>query len=131
MPSSASGANGPFSAAAGGLRVALRVQPGARRTGIEGPIRLDDDGVVLKVRVTAPPEGGKANAAVVKLLANAWRLPKGALRVVAGEKDRRKTLFVAGDPAELGPRLAAWLRALEDGAGVTRRPDRGPDQAPD
>ncbi len=115
MPSSASG--GPFSTAADGLRVALRVQPGARRARIDGPVALADGSVILKVRVTAPPEGGKANAAVVKLLAKAWKLPKGALQVVAGAKDRRKTILVAGDPGELDPRLTAWLRAVDGDEG--------------
>jgi hypothetical protein len=67
---------------------------------------------VLKVRVTEAPEGGKANAAVVKLLAKAWKLPKGTLRVAAGTKDRRKTLLVAGDPDTLAARLRTWLAGL-------------------
>jgi uncharacterized protein (TIGR00251 family) len=113
MQSSATG--GPFIASTDGLRVALRVQPGARSTRVDGAATLDDGSVVLKVRVTAPPEGGKANAALVKLLAKAWKLPKGALQVVAGEKDRRKILRVEGNPAELAPRLTAWLRTLENG----------------
>ena len=115
MPSST--ANGPFSTAAGGLRVVLRVQPGARRERIDGPVALDDGSAALKVRVTAPPEGGKANAALVRLLAKAWKLPKSALQVVAGGKDRRKILFVSGDPAELAPRLRAWMRAADEGVG--------------
>ncbi len=111
MPFSAPGE--PFIASADGLRVALRVQPGARSTRVDGPATLDDGSAVLKVRVTEAPEGGKANAAVVKLLAKAWKLPKGALRVTAGAKNRRKTLLVAGDPDELAPRLRAWLVELD------------------
>ncbi len=94
------------------MRVALKVTPKAARAGVTG-VETDAAGrAVLKVRVTAPPEGGKANAALVTLLAKAWKLPKGALKVIAGAKDRRKTLLVEGDPAELAPRLTAWLRAL-------------------
>ncbi len=108
MPTS----NAPFEAVAEGLRVALKVAPKAARAGITG-VEADAAGrAVLKVRVTEAPEGGKANAAVVKLLAKAWKLPKGALRVTAGAKDRRKTLLVAGDPDALAARLTAWLRAL-------------------
>ncbi len=98
---------------AGGLRVALRVTPKASRAGIIGVETDAAGGAVLKVRVSEPPQGGKANAAVIKLLAKAWKLPKGALRVVAGQTGRRKTLLVEGDPAELVPRLEAWLGGLD------------------
>ena len=105
-------ATSPIEPVAEGVRVALKVTPKAARAGVTG-VETDAAGrAVLKVRVTAPAEGGKANAALVKLLAKAWKLPKGALKVVAGGKDRRKTLLVEGDPAELAPRLTAWLRAL-------------------
>jgi hypothetical protein len=110
--------NAPFEAVAAGLQVALRVTPKAARAGITG-VEADAAGrALLKVRVTEAPEGGKANAAVVKLLAKAWKLPKGALKVTAGAKDRRKTLLVAGDPDELAPRLRSWLAEL---AGKTTR----------
>ena len=102
----------PIEPVAEGLRVALKVTPKAARTGVTG-VEMDAAGrAVLKVRVTAPPEGGKANAALMRRLAKAWKLPKGALKVVGGGKDRRKTLLVEGDPAELAPRLTAWLRTL-------------------
>jgi hypothetical protein len=104
---------GPFEAVPEGLRVALKVMPKAAHAEIAG-IEADAAGRArLKVRVTEAPEGGKANAAVVKLLAKAWKLPKSALRVTAGAKDRRKTLLVAGDPDELAPRLRSWLAGLE------------------
>ena len=104
---------GQFEAVPEGLRVALKVTPKAARSGFAG-IETDAAGrAVLKVRVTEAPEGGKANAAVVKLLAKAWNLPKSALRVAAGAKDRRKTLLVAGDPDALAARLGAWLTELD------------------
>lgn len=74
---------------------------------------LDDGVTVLKVRVTEPPEDGKANAALIKLLAKAWKLPKSSLTLVAGHSDRRKTLAVAGEPAELLCDLQRWLAALD------------------
>ncbi|MGF1611854.1 MAG: DUF167 domain-containing protein [Kiloniellales bacterium] len=94
------------------MRVALRLQPGASRAGIDGLARLADGRVVLKARVGEPPEDGKANAALIKLLAKVWRLPKGAISIVAGRSDRVKTLEVAGDPGELRARLGSWLAAL-------------------
>ncbi len=102
-----------------GIRVAVRVRPGASRAAVEGVAELADGSVVLKARVTAPPEAGKANKALVQLLAKTWRLPKRCIRVVAGARARRKTLMVSGDPAELGPRLEAWLEGLTGGRATT------------
>ena len=99
----------PFAAARDGLRVVVKVQPGARHTRIEGVVDLAGGKVALKVRVTAPPEGGKANAAVVALLAKAWGLPKSAIEVAAGASGRDKVLRVAGQPRELKARLERWL----------------------
>ena len=63
----------------------------------------------------APAEGGKANAALIKLLAKAWRVPKGAISLVAGASSRTKTLEIEGDPTRLQPRLEASLNAIESG----------------
>ena len=102
----------PFTAVEGGLRVALRLQPAARGNDIEGLAGRPGGGVALRARVTAPPEGGKANAALIKLLAKSWRLPKGAISVVAGQSERNKSLLVRGDPEELRRRLGAWLDGI-------------------
>lgn len=64
----------------------------------------------LKVAVTAPPEDGKANAALIALLGKAWKLPKSAFEIVGGATDRRKTLLLRGDSASL---LAALTARLE------------------
>ena len=102
----------PFRLTAEGLRVDLRLQPGASRAKVDGVAELDDGAIVLKLRVTEPPEGGKANAALIKLLAKAWKLPKSALSLVAGHTDRRKTLAVEGDPVLLKRDLERWLANL-------------------
>ena len=99
----------PFHIVGSALRVELRVQPGASRTAVDGVGKLADGGTVLMVRVGAPAEGGKANAAVIKLLAKAWRLPKGAFTIASGQTARRKSLEIAGDPEALLPTLEAWL----------------------
>lgn len=99
----------PFTAAAGGLKVALRVTPKAGRNRIDGVAADADGGAVLKVAVTAAPEGGKANAALIKLLAREWRLPKTTLAIVGGAAARRKLLHISGEQAELMSRLERWL----------------------
>ena len=100
-------AEGPFQICAEGLKVSVRLQPGASRAAIEGPQALADGRVVLRVRVTQPPEGGKANAALVKLLAKSCKVPKTKVEVIAGHGARLKTVLIAGDPAVLKDRLTA------------------------
>jgi len=100
----------PFTVVADGVRVRLRVQPRARRNRIEGLVPEADGGVALKVAVTAAPEDGRANAAVLALLAEAWDIAKSSLAVTAGAADRRKTIHLRGDPQRLMQALADWLR---------------------
>ncbi len=87
-----------------GVTVELRVQPRARR------LALEVSGTTLKAAVTAPPEDGKANAAVVALLAESWRLPKSAFSVIKGAASRNKTLSVAGDPDLVVDRIDEWVK---------------------
>jgi uncharacterized protein (TIGR00251 family) len=87
---------------AGGVTVDLRVRPGARRSALESA-----EGA-LKVQVTAPPEDGKANAAVIALLAEAWRLPKSSFDVIKGQAARAKTVWIAGDPGAIAERIVQW-----------------------
>ena len=72
-------------------RLNVRVLPRAGRNAVsftpEGAIR---------VHVTAPPEGGKANAAVVELLAKRLGVGKTMVRIVAGDKARNKTIVIDG-----------------------------------
>lgn len=78
---------------AGGTRLRLRVKPGARKTAIVGI-----HGGALKVSVAAAPEKGKANRAVVKLLAEALGLPPSAVTITSGETSQDKAAEVALDP---------------------------------
>lgn len=87
----------------------VRVTPRASRNGLGEVIALPD-GPALKLTVTAAPEDGKANAAVLKLLAKALRLPKTSLSVTAGTTARSKTIFIPGDAATLEPMLEALIK---------------------
>lgn len=73
------------------MRIALHVTPRSGRDEVVGW-----RGGELSVRVTVPPEGGKANAAVCALIARALRVPKSAVSVVRGETSRHKQVEVAG-----------------------------------
>lgn len=64
----------------------------------------------LKLRVTAAPDKGRANAAVIELLAEVLRLPRSALTVVSGQTYREKTIQIDGlDLAEVQIRLSQTL----------------------
>ena len=67
-------------------RIEIKVQPRAKRNAVE-----DVDGL-LTVRVTAPPEDGKANDAVRDLLAKHFDLPRSKVRIVRGLTSRRKVV---------------------------------------
>jgi len=101
-----------FEPAADGVRVALRVTPKASKNAVTGFKETAGGGRALAVSVTAVPEDGKANEAVIKLLAKEWRVPKSSLDVVAGATDRNKVLHVAGDADALLLRLDAWAKVL-------------------
>lgn len=88
-------------AIAGGVRLAVRLTPRASRNAVQGTVELAGGGRALKVSVTAVPEAGKANAALVKLLAKALGVPKGAIEIVQGATDRNKLLAIAGDGLDL------------------------------
>jgi uncharacterized protein len=86
-----------------GVLLPLRVQPRASRDEIVGW-----QNGALRVRVTAPPVDGAANAAIGSLLAEALRVPPSSISVVRGTRGRDKLVKIAGlDDAELRKRLAS------------------------
>jgi len=93
--------------------VAVRIVPKAGANAIAG-IETDATGRArLKVRVTAVPESGKANAALIRLLAKAWGVAPGTISVARGARDRNKELRIAGDGVALRRRLTRWLHDHE------------------
>ncbi len=84
-------------------RLRLRVAPGARRAGIAGR-----HGEGWKVRVAAPAEGGRANEAVLRLVAETLALPRAAVTLVSGHGGRDKIVELDGiDPVEIERRLTS------------------------
>lgn len=74
-----------------GVLLNVHAQPGARRSGLTG-----EHGGALRVAVNAPPDKGKANAAIVGVLAEALGLKPSQVALVAGETSRRKRVLLAG-----------------------------------
>lgn len=84
------------------VRLQLRVSPGARRARVVGR-----HGASWKVRVAAAPERGRANEAVVALLAETLSLPREGVTIVSGGSSRDKVVELAGiSAAEAERRLA-------------------------
>lgn len=99
----------PFDVLDDGVALRVRLTPKAGANRIAG-LQADADGRTrLKVQVTAVPENGKANAALIRLLAKEWRLPRSAIEVRNGATDRNKLLHLAGDPAGLVSLLNRWM----------------------
>ncbi|MDX6474716.1 MAG: uncharacterized protein QOH95_227 [Gaiellaceae bacterium] len=91
-------------------RLYLRVSPGAAHSAVVGR-----HGAGWKVRVSAAPEDGKANDAVVRLLAETLALPARDVQIVSGRSSRDKTVALAGmRPEEIERRLAEASGAGEE-----------------
>jgi uncharacterized protein YggU (UPF0235/DUF167 family) len=102
----------PWTIAAGGLAVVVRLTPRGGRDAIDGIEQRADGQCVLKVRVRAAASEGEANRALTALIAHALDIPQRDVTLTSGASARIKRLTVAGD----GPTLAA---ALEKIAGVS------------
>lgn len=85
----------------------MRASPGAKTNAIAGLWRGAEGEVRLSVKVTAAPDKGKANAAILALLAKALGLPKSALQVAAGDASRLKTIDIRAEKAGLAAALDA------------------------
>lgn len=100
-----------FRRAPDGVDLFVRLTPKSSRDAVEGVEVAADGRAHLKARVRAVPENGKANQALIKLLAKALGTPGGRIRVISGETSRLKTLRVEGDPAGIEARIAVLVAA--------------------
>jgi len=103
---------GPLSPCPDGVRLAVRLTPKAARDRIDGLAADAAGSVVLKVSVTAVPEDGKANAALIKFLSKQWKVPKSSLTIVQGATDRRKVIEISGESQILVDHLSQWMAKL-------------------
>jgi uncharacterized protein len=83
------------------IRLSVRLTPNGGRNAIDGIEVGADSQAHLKSRVSAAPEKGKANAALIALLAKTLDLPKSSVSLISGETSRKKILRIEGDPEDL------------------------------
>ncbi|MGQ3356758.1 MAG: DUF167 family protein [Phreatobacter sp.] len=93
------------------LLVDVRLTPRGGRDAVEGAERLADGRAVLKARVRAVPEDGKANAALENLIAAELGIGRSQVAVVQGKTARLKTVALEGDTTRLSAGLARLLAA--------------------
>ena len=99
---------GRLSEQAGAVVFHLRLTPRGGRDRVEGWTTGADGKEHLKARVSVPPEDGKANAALILLLAKTLGVPKSSVRSAAGETSRQKTIAIKSDSPALRARLETW-----------------------
>jgi len=87
-----------------GVILPIRVQPGARKTALVG-----EHGGALKLAVTAPPEDGRANAALVDLVRELLGLKRSQVELIGGATSRNKSILIRGMPAD---QIAASVQKL-------------------
>lgn len=80
---------------AGGVTLAVRAQPGARKTAIVG-VYGEGDAAQLKIAVQAPPVEGRANEALLAFLAEFFGLPKQSVELLSGALSRSKVFRLRG-----------------------------------
>ena len=97
----------PYKAFADHLTLAVRLTPNGGRDQLDG-IELDADGKArLKARVSVVPEKGKANKALIAVVAESVGLAKSSVGIISGEASRKKILRIEGDPEDVIKKLDA------------------------
>ena len=98
-----------------GMLLDVRATPKAGRDEIAGLTTAADGRTRMSVRVTAVPDKGKANAAIIAIMAKTMRVAKSSFRQTAGETDRNKTFAITAHEAAITQFVA--------GLGVINRED--------
>ena len=94
----------------GGVTLAVRAQPGAKKTAITG-VYGDGATAQLKIAVQAPPVEGRANSALISLLAEGFALPKSKIEMVSGELSRSKVFMLRGVSLEKAEAILSQLQS--------------------
>lgn len=94
-----------------GIILSVRLTPRTARDVIEGIGRLSDGREIAIVRVRAVPADGRANAALLMLLADAFSVPKSSVAIVYGRTARLKEVRISGDIERLAAIASQFRRA--------------------
>lgn len=108
----------PWTVAAEGVIVDVRLTPRGGRDAVEGIERLSDGRAVLKARVRASPFEGQANAALCRLLGRALHVALRQVALIGGATARVKRIHIAGDSTALVAalqRIAEARQTFDDG----------------
>ncbi len=98
-------------AAAAGVTLAVRAQPGAKKTAITG-VYGEGAAAQLKIAVQAPPIEGRANQALIVFLSETFSLPKSAVELMSGELSRSKVFLLRGVTlAKVKETISQWLQS--------------------
>jgi uncharacterized protein (TIGR00251 family) len=81
--------------AQGGVTLAVRLQPGAKKTAVVG-VYGEGAAAQLKIAVQAPPIEGRANSAVIAFLADMFSLSRSSVELISGESSRSKVFLLRG-----------------------------------
>lgn len=92
------------------VRLSVRLTPNGGRDALDGWETGADSAAYIKARVSDPPDKGKANKALIALLAKSAGVAKSAVSLLAGDTQRKKILRIEGDPEDIISRLEAALR---------------------
>ncbi len=91
------------------VRLSVRLTPNGGRDAVDG-VAFDADGEpYLKARVSVPPEKGKANKAMIALVAKWAGVQKSSVSVATGDTQRKKILRIDGDPEDVMARIEGAL----------------------
>jgi uncharacterized protein (TIGR00251 family) len=101
---------GMLRAVEGGVTLAVRAQPGAKKSAITG-VYGEGANAQLKIAIQAPPIEGRANEALIGFLSKTFGLPKSSIELVSGELSRSKVFLLRGITKEQAQgKLAAPLQ---------------------
>lgn len=95
----------PWSTTRTGVTIDVRLTPRAAKDLLDGARSLSDGRCVLVARVRAVPEDGRANEALLRLLARALAVAPSDCALASGAKSRVKSIAVRGDPERLSRKL--------------------------
>ncbi len=102
----------PYAVRDGGVRLAVRLTPRAKRAELAGLVEDVDGRAALHIKLDAPPVDGEANDALIAYVAKALKLKQRDVTIVLGAQTRNKVLHLAGDAAEIAQRLEKWIATL-------------------